>query len=277
MNRRTFIETTAKTLSVVLAGQTLMANPRGYRIPEDEKVKLRFAVASDGHYGQPNTAFDRFHNDMVNWLNVENETRGLSFVLFNGDLIHDDPKLLPLVKERFDTLAVPYHVSRGNHDRVPADMWLSTWGHPLDYSFTMNDVACVVLDTSNENGEYLCPDIDLTESTLRSHHAADELFVFMHITPKKWTDNGIKCNRLIRTFRSQNNLRAVFHGHDHDQDEVKTFRGMPYFFDGHIGGNWGVAYRGYRIVEVMNDGTVVSYQVNPELQQRVNSFRSKTA
>lgn len=274
MDRRKFISTTVKAISIVCAGQTLMANPRTFRMPASGKVRLRFAVASDGHYGQPNTDFDQFHLDVVNWLNEENKTRGLAFTVFNGDVIHDDPTLLSGVKEKFDRLDVPYHVSRGNHDRVTADEWQGTWGNPLDHSFTVDDVACLVLDTSNQKGDYLCPDPDLTGSLFKSHSAAAGMFVFMHITPRNWTENGVQCSRLTKTFARQKNLRAIFHGHDHDQDNMKVFRGKPYFFDGHFGGNWGVAYRGYRIVEVLKDGTVVSYQMNADSPQQVNSFRS---
>src|SRR5690606_206588 len=146
--------------------------------------------------------------------------------------------------------------------------------NPFDYSFAVDDVACLVLDTSNQKGEYLCPDIALTESMFRKYKAAAGMFVFMHITPRNWTDNGVQCSRLTKAFAEQKNLWAVFHGHDHDQDNMKLFRDKPYFFDGHFGGNWGVAYRGYRIVEVLNDGTVVSYQMNADSRQQVNSFRS---
>ena len=34
-------------------------------------------------------------------------------------------------------------------------------------------------------------------------------------------------------------------------------------FDAHFGGNWGTTYRGFRIVEVMNDNSVLTYILNP--------------
>ena len=43
-----------------------------------------------------------------------------------------------------------------------------------------------------------------------------------------------------------------------------------YFFDSHIAGNWGTAYRGYRIVEVLNNGEILTYQMNPSSMQKVN-------
>ena len=93
----------------------------------------------------------------------------------------------------------------------------------------------------------------------------------MHITPIKWTTHGISCPELVNMFNVQSNLRAIFHGHDHDQDNVKENNGRHYFFDSHIGGNWGTAYRGYRIVELLKSGEIVTYQVNPQKEEPVNS------
>jgi hypothetical protein len=92
----------------------------------------------------------------------------------------------------------------------------------------------------------------------------------MHITPFKWTDNGIDCPELIRLFQKHPNVKAVFHGHDHDQDNVKEHKGISYFFDSHIGGSWGTEYRGYRVVEVLKEGSVLSYQMNPAAGKVVN-------
>ncbi|MCW3113665.1 MAG: transcriptional regulator, partial [Segetibacter sp.] len=61
------------------------------------------------------------------------------------------------------------------------------------------------------------------------------------------------------------------HGHDHDQDNVKERDGQLYFFDSHVSGNWGTAYRGYRVLEVMKNGDILTYQMNPAKQQQVNS------
>ncbi|MEY3159885.1 MAG: hypothetical protein RLZZ49_1365, partial [Bacteroidota bacterium] len=39
-------------------------------------------------------------------------------------------------------------------------------------------------------------------------------------------------------------------------------------FDSHVGGNWGTAYRGYRIVELYKNGTMLTYIMNPT--ERIN-------
>jgi hypothetical protein len=93
----------------------------------------------------------------------------------------------------------------------------------------------------------------------------------MHITPFKWTQHGISCPELVELFNKQTNLKAVFHGHDHDQDGAKENSGKHYFFDSHIAGNWGTQYRGYRIVEILKTGKILTYQMNPSSSQKVNS------
>jgi hypothetical protein len=65
------------------------------------------------------------------------------------------------------------------------------------------------------------------------------------------------------------NLKATFHGHDHAVEDGKK-GAKPAFFDGHFGGNWGVGYRGYRIVETRPDGSCYTYQFNPDTQTKVN-------
>jgi Icc protein len=93
------------------------------------RISMRFIVASDGHYGQPNTDFKTFHSDLIGWVNREKLQKGVDFLFFNGDLIHDDPTLLYDFKKTIANLSVPFYVSRGNHDKVGLDVWESTCVH----------------------------------------------------------------------------------------------------------------------------------------------------
>jgi hypothetical protein len=153
---------------------------------------------------------------------------------------------------------------------VDNDTWEKTWNIPWNHSFEKNDTGFLILNTADEKGEYGCPDLEWTKERLALYQSKKHLFVFMHITPFKWTPGGIDCAELVELFNKQSNLRAVFHGHDHDQDNVKENKGKYYFFDSHIAGNWGTAYRGYRIVEILNSGKILTYQMNPSLMQKVN-------
>ncbi len=44
------------------------------------------------------------------------------------------------------------------------------------------------------NGKYICPDLEYTPWELHKYVSKKHTFVFMHITPFKWTDNGIDCH-----------------------------------------------------------------------------------
>ncbi len=270
-SRRKFIGDVAKGICFIGAGNALQSfSAKGFVLPPAADVQLRFAIASDGHYGEPNTSYNRYFDDMIGWLNQEKKQRGVDFTVINGDLFHDNPVFLPQVKQKLDGLQMKYYVSHGNHDKVDDNTWQQTWGIQQHHSFTEGNNAFLILNTADIQGKYICPDMAWTKKQLTALQDAENLFVFMHITPVKWTDNAIDCPELVELFSRQQNLKAVFHGHDHDQDAIKENGGKHYFFDAHIGGSWGTAYHGYRIVEVLNSGNILTYQMNPVTGQKVN-------
>lgn len=271
LTRRKFLENTLKGIVLIGAGNTLQsfAAP-GFNLPAKGKVVLRFALASDGHFGQPKTTWVENHQRMTDWLNKEKAGRGLDHSFINGDIFHDDAAFLPEVKKTWDQLKMPYFVSHGNHDQIAEDGWEKTWGTRWHHAFDKGDTAFLVLNTADDKGKYICPDLDWTRKQLKKYRHKKHLFVIMHITPVKWTEHGIDCPELVTMFSEQKNLRAVFHGHDHAEDGMKEKNGKHYFFDGHIAGSWGTPYYGYRIVEVLDNGEVLCYQVNPEVKEPVN-------
>ena len=68
---------------------------------------------------------------------------------------------------------------------------------------------------------------------------------------------------ILEKTKSAKNVKAVFNGHDHDEDAIKMFNNTPYIFDAHVGGNWGTEYRGFRIVELRKDNSLLTYVLNP--------------
>lgn len=242
----------------------------GCQKPAAKSAKnLRFAVASDGHYGQPNTDFKLYHENIIKNLQKEHAERRLDFVVFNGDLFHDNVAFLPDVKKVFDSLGLPYYVTRGNHDHVTPEQWRATWGYDLNHAVEIGKNAIILADTSNIKGEYLCPDIPWIDKQLAGFAKKENVFLFMHIPAKMWSEHGTECPELEKMLGKYSNLKAMFHGHDHAIDMGKT-TSKPAFFDGHYGGNWGVSYRGYRIVETQADNKCYTYQFNPEAQIKVN-------
>lgn len=269
--RREFLRKTLAgiTGAYVISGTQLLAAQPAY-LPK-KAIRFRFAVASDGHFGQPDTSFQQDHSNLVQWINREKQDKGLDVCIINGDLIHDKPELLPEVKTYFDKLTMPYYTTRGNHDRVDGQTWQQTWGYGLNHDVVLKDHAFILTDTSNEKGEYLCVDLEWLEQRLNHYRNKRNVFVFMHITPNKWTQNGIDCPELRKIMEAHPNVKAIFHGHDHDMDMIKETGNKPYIFDGHFGGSWGVDYKGYRIVEIDKKGNIFTYQFNPAVAPVVNS------
>lgn len=267
-DRRSFLKTTLTgiTSALVLPPVWYIGNQKAKK-----NIKFRFAVASDGHYGQPETDSDGNFTTLIDHLNREKQTKGLDLAVFNGDLIHDQAALMPKVKTHFDRLQAPYYTVRGNHDMVTPDAWQQTWGYPLNHDVEMGKYAFIFADTSNEKGEYLCADMDWLDKRVQHYAGKQAVFVFMHITPNKWTKYGVECPDIMRNLENAPNVAAIFHGHDHDVDGVKRSGNKPYLFDGHFGGNWGVDYKGYRVVEIYKDDTMFTYQYNPVAKPFVNS------
>ena len=63
------------------------------------------------------------------------------------------------------------------------------------------------------------------------------------------------------------NVKAVFHGHEHDQDGIFKKDETSFIFDSHIGGSWGTDYKGFRVVEVLKNNSLVTYMMNPDVAQ----------
>ncbi len=271
ISRRKFLQVSINSAFLITAGNVLQ--PLGHNFPTlllKDKPLCRFAIASDGHYGQPGTEYEMLHGQMVHWINAEKKSRGLDFTMINGDLFHNDVSFLTEVKNKWDKLLMPYYVSHGNHDQTPEEHWKSVWNMPWHYSFEKKDTGIIVLNTADDKGNYICPDVEWTKVELKKYTHKKQLFVFMHITPFTWTKGGIACPAIVELFDRQQNLKAIFHGHDHDQDDIKENNGKHYFFDSHIAGNWGTPYNGYRIVEVFKGGKILTYQMNPTLHEQVN-------
>jgi hypothetical protein len=273
-DRRHFLKLVLSGAVLIGAGDTLeVLAGDNFALPAKDRVKLRVAIASDGHYGQPETDFRSMHTEMVSWLNEEHTARGVDFAFINGDLFHNDISFLEPVKKLWDTLGMPYYVSHGNHDMTDEERWTKTWNNAWNYGFEKNDIAFAVLNTADAAGTYISADLSETRRLLKQYEQHKHLFVFMHITPFNLKNGTVNYPEVTNVFENQQNLRAVFHGHDHDQDNVKEYNKKFYFFDSHVAGSWGTAYRGYRILEVMKNGDILTYQMNPVGKEKINSHQ----
>ncbi|WP_341225739.1 metallophosphoesterase [uncultured Arcticibacterium sp.] len=228
-----------------------------------ERVKLRFLIASDAHYGQPKTPFEAMFDNFRDKANLFQKQMPANFCVLNGDLIHDEPHLMPLVKAKADMLDLPYYVTKGNHDKISDTEWENIWGMPVNFSFEEKGSAFLFATTSDEEGTYLSPDLTWMRNQLDAFTKVKNVFIFIHIPQAKWTANGIETPEFFLLLRDYPNIKAVFHGHEHDQDGVRMHNGVPFIFDSHIGGSWGTDYKGFRVVEVLKDNSIVTYMMDP--------------
>jgi 3',5'-cyclic AMP phosphodiesterase CpdA len=271
ISRRKFIKDISSA-SLLLWGGSVLNITAAEAKALTKKSTLRFVVASDGHYGQPGTEFDAFQQMLIKHVTDFHAASPLDLCVVNGDIIHDGKELLTPAKAFLDKLPVKYYVTKGNHDLVSDEHWKEVWGMPVNHDVVVNNSGLLFATTSNEKGEYLSPDLAWMQTALEKHSKRKNVFIFIHIPQAKWTKNGIETPAFFELIKKHKNVRAVFHGHEHDQDSVKMVDNVPYMFDSHIGGSWGTSYRGFRVVELLKDNSIVTYILNPTEKLNQASF-----
>jgi 3',5'-cyclic-AMP phosphodiesterase len=262
MLRRKFLKQGSATLLVLGSGKIIRLSD-SYEEWMSKKPVLRFVVASDGHYGQKDTAYEKFFSDLTEKINLLHAEKPFEFCVINGDIIHDDKKHFPAAKAALDKLNVKYYVSQGNHDHCTADQWQQIWNMPVNIDFTIKKSTILVGTTSNAVGQYLPPDLNWFAEKLEEHKKQRNVFIFIHINPVKQTKHAVDSPEFLQLLSAYKNVKAVFNGHDHDMDDIKMKDGVPFIFDSHFGGNWGTDYRGFRIVELRKDNSLLTYILNP--------------
>jgi predicted MPP superfamily phosphohydrolase len=253
MHRRPFLQ------KISLLGSSIMVLPFiSYgKIEFPKAARLKFITASDGHFGQPNTDFETSHRQLIEAVNRE---ENVDFVVFNGDLTHDDPKWMPEVKKFFDTLQMPYYTTRGNHDLVTDAVWEEIWGRPDNFSFvSKNNHGVILARSSDKDGKYVCIDAGFLKYELEKYKNLSHVFLFAHISQNDWTRHGIPCQEILDLIASYPNVKATFHGHDHDVDGIMLYKKKPFLWSGHFGGSWGNPFPSYRVCEVDEEGKTITY------------------
>jgi len=261
MNRKKFLQKSIKAFSFITLNNinsTVFSN--SFKEVIIENHKLRFVIFSDGHYGQENTNYLQKHNLIIDWINSENAKKKFDFIVVNGDLFHDEPNYFYEAIEVLNKLKTPWFATHGNHDRISEVIWNRNLGYNYNHAFERKGVGFIFLNTANELGRPIESDLNWLSHTFHSFNNLSSVYLFMHITPFKWTKAGFSQPDLTSFLEKQKNLKAIFHGHDHDEDGLKLFNGKHYFFDGHVAGNWGTPYCGLRIVEIFNNDDSSTYQ-----------------
>lgn len=243
MQRRSFLKNIGLMGAAWTAVPSLaLSAPYGSAAP-----RMKFITASDGHWGLAKTDFEGMHRNLIEAIKKEEQ---VNFLVFNGDLIHDNPALMPEVKKVYDSIGIPYYVTRGNHDHVSKESWLATWNQPEDHAFIVDGkVGVILLSSSNEAGTYLCADTAFLKAKLDEFSHLGQVFIFVHISQNTWTRYGVDCMELMNMIAAYPNVKGTFHGHDHDVDGMMVYKKKPFLWSGHFGGNWGNPYPCYRVCE----------------------------
>ncbi len=286
-SRRQFLKTSGLATIGAIASATWV---KAEDITPGSKLKRRFIVASDLHYGQGGTPSDKLATELVGWVNAEKEKNGVDALFFNGDLTNDSPAaLLTLRDKHLSKLKTPYYAIKGNHDFVdgkagsPTESWGAIWGYPSNHTVKVGEFVFIMADTSApaQSKAYLAADIDWLKKQLHKHRDAPAIFVMIHISQRRhkaggWPKHGVhakdqvpKAEAVMKLLEATPNVRAVFHGHNHQATSVYVSGEKQYFFDSHTGGSWGTK-RGYRVVEIYDDHKMVTYQVNAEDDVELN-------
>ncbi|HEX5023824.1 MAG TPA: metallophosphoesterase [Agriterribacter sp.] len=260
MQRRKFVQRLSATALFLLSnGVGKTTNAKYFR----QNAILRFAVTSDGHYGEPGTSFESNFNNVVNAINDFHAAQPFEFSVINGDIIHNNPDFLLPASKLLKQCKMPFYVTKGNHDMVSPERWMETWGMGINHDVVLGENVLLLGTTADETGKYLCPDQEWFTAKLEQHKSAKNIFIFLHITPVKWTKHAVDCQPFQKLLQNAKNVRAVFNGHDHDQDGIKFLGNVPFLFDGHFGGSWGTAYQGFRVVELLEDNSLLTYMMDP--------------
>lgn len=260
MKRRKFVQNLSASILLLMSnGMVTPAKAADIR----KKSLLRFAITSDGHYGEKNTPFEKNFSAIIKALNNFHSANPVDFCVFNGDIFHNDPAFLQPAAEAIQQCRIPVYVTKGNHDMVNIETWKQTWNMDVNHDVVLGDHVLLLGATADEKGKYICPDLDWFADKLKEYRDARNVFIFLHITPVKWTTHAIDCPLFQKLLLSAKNVRAVFNGHDHDQDGIKFLGNIPFLFDGHFGGSWGTAYQGFRVVELQEDNSLLTYMMDP--------------
>ena len=226
--------------------------------PSRSSRPLRFVVGSDGHLGDPKAPGDPYPA-FVKTVNALHAQASLDFVVVNGDITQGGVKRQQQVKGVLAGLKMPSVVVPGNHDELTRAQWRKVWRAEPNLVERFGDRSIILANTSNSAGDYLCAKRSWLQEALHDQASQQDVLVFMHITPDDWTKFGVDCPDIRKVLSQTPNLRAVFNGHDHDQDGQMTSAGVDYFFDAHLGGHWGTDYVGFRLSSL--DGNTLTTQM----------------
>jgi len=224
---------------------------------------------------------------------------GLNYPIDQGGYV--ESHYINIKANHLDSLEMPVFLNKGNHDYVDPDTngafhtwegickpfyqkqdyepYTITWGGP-EYKTGNhviedkdNNYAWIMADATvyGESEQYGSADVEWLRQELERLKNKRAVFILIHIAQRAqgWPEFGFDSKPVMDLIESSKNVKATFHGHNHDELRRFMSGGKPYFFDSHIS-SWGNK-KGYRIVEIYNDGSMKTFQYDAEENTIINA------
>jgi 3',5'-cyclic-AMP phosphodiesterase len=278
-----------------LTGGILKGNKPIKKISQKGKILHRMIVVGDLHWGSGDITTDdpkygKWANNitypertekLISWLNKETKSKLTDFIVFNGDLVTNNPENLLLLKEKFSEINGEYFVVHGNHDHCSEEHWKSLWGYNRNHSFSLGDYGIVLLNSANENGNYECADHEWLKSQFKFFNDKTGILVFCHIFQHgQGIPFGLDCPLITDVMTAADNLKMVTYSHTHRLDchypiiksaypAAKNCEQLNTFFTGSFC-SWGLPYIGYRVIEIYDNDQILTYAFDPENKLVIN-------
>jgi len=236
--------------------------------------QVRFAVVSDGHWGQQATIngdspdYEDLHDDVLSRISNIHDRRPIDFVVHCGDIVHDDETLHSEVIDKFfDELpgGIDWYPVYGNHDWSTESEWQDDYGVPWDLTFEYGDIGGIIVGTGEPQtspgwGSYQPPDVGFLKSAIDDFADKDEVFVFIHVPPVGARRLGFAYDSdspaVVEQFQ-RDEVSAVFTGHIHNRNKIIVRNGVKYVYCCRFGGtdtgsnsNLWISDPAVRIVEI---------------------------
>ena len=194
------------------------------------------------------------------------------FSIFLGDLVNDEPSLLPPLKTMLEGLSQPSYVVYGNHDRnadLAHDMQqrdFNTSFGPESYAFYKNNVLFVVLNSLIPTGTYgyseVYPEKDLAFlENMLAHTKKEQFLVISQHVPLGMIDNK---ESLLDLLQNQQQV-LLLAGHTHTvYQHLREREGLAPIHEltaGAVSGHWWTGEKDWQGVPLalMRDGTPRGY------------------
>jgi len=231
---------------------------------------------------------------------------GLNYPIDQGGYV--ESHYINIKANHLDRLEMPVFLNKGNHDYVDPDTdgafhtwegickpfyqkqdyepYTIRWGGPKYKTGNHviedkgNNYAWIMADATvyGESEQYASADVEWLAHELERLKNKRAVFILIHIAqrvywrPKYgfnwWPRHGFNSEPVMNLIESFENVKAIFHGHNHDELGRYLSGGKPYFFDSHIS-SWGNK-KGYRIVEIYSDGSMKTFQYDAEDNAIIN-------